>query len=125
MSRHNIETSDAIVQSRQHGFDIIGTTWGKSFVDLRMRRFLELLVSAERGRKCFMYDYVDPDLGPIAERKMSLAQARDTWRYFSSAEEVPRPLDLEEEAQEARAEAVQVTAPRKSDGQASDLLKGL
>jgi hypothetical protein len=94
-SNHNIETSDKIIQSRQNGFDLITTTWAKSFVDLRLRRFYELLIDVKKSRHAMHYAYVDPDSGlVVAKKKLTVQQAKETWKYFDTAEEVPIPRDL-------------------------------
>lgn len=96
-SKHNIETTDHIVQSRQHGFDILTTTWARSFVDLRLRRFYELLIEARRGSDRFYYDFTDPDVGTISRNRwITLDQARDIWKYFNTSEEILPPVVLKE-----------------------------
>lgn len=85
-SRENVEFCDTMIESRQHGFDSIGTTWAMSSIDPRIRKFVELWVLAERKANGFHYTYTDPDRGPIGELTIPYSEAEKIWRYFSTIE---------------------------------------
>lgn len=86
----NIYMNDQIIESRQHGFDVIGTTWARGSIDLNYRRFSPMLVLASgRNRKGFHYTMVDSDRGAIGQGTMPYEQAADVWKRFDTTELVP------------------------------------
>jgi hypothetical protein len=93
-SRKNVDVSGFIVESRQHGFDLIYTTWARSVVDPRLRRFTELTVLAQRvgpmeNPKGFVYQRFDHEFGALPTQFMDRRTAEQVWQHFDTAELVP------------------------------------
>ena len=83
----NVEFSNTVIESRQHGFDMIYTTWMRSSVDKRLRPFTNLYVLAQRAPKGFEYDRIDKDTGqelPLV--RMPWENAQKVWAKFDSTE---------------------------------------
>jgi hypothetical protein len=61
MSKRNISMSKIIIESRQHGFDLHGTTWGRGSIDPRLRKYVELEILCERKDRQggFQYTMLD------------------------------------------------------------------
>jgi hypothetical protein len=92
LSKRNVDFSNVMIESRQHGFDPIYTTWMRSAVDKRLRPFTQLFILAQRDSKGFLYDFVDKDgedLGP--PRRMTWEIAREVWKTFDSTELIEDP----------------------------------
>lgn len=87
-SMENVEFCNTLIESRQHGFDIIGTTWALSSIDPRMRKFVDLVVLAERTPKGFRYTYQEPDqVRPMMQIVLPYMEAqRGVWPYYSTSE---------------------------------------
>jgi hypothetical protein len=85
-SAANVAFSQMIVESRQHGFDLIYTTWMRSVVDKRLRPFTALYVLAQRAATGFEYDLIDKERGELGIVKMPWEMARQVWAKFDSAE---------------------------------------
>jgi len=83
----NKEFSDFVIESRQHGLDLIYTTWMRSAVDKRLRPFTNLYVLAQRGARGFEYTRVDKDQGTeLPFVTMPWARAQQVWNRFDSTE---------------------------------------
>lgn len=65
MCARNKYMTDIMIEARQHGLDWTGTTWAKSSIDLRMRKFTPLLVRAVRMRDRFRYTFIDEEAGRL------------------------------------------------------------
>ncbi len=80
------------VEMRQHGFDLYWTTWAKSSVVNRIRKFTELQFDAYRvppkpyKLQGFSYVPITLENGPMRPVFMPLAQAQDVWTYFQTTE---------------------------------------
>lgn len=87
-SMENVEFCQTLIESRQHGFDIIGTTWALSSIDPRMRKFVDLVVLAERTPRGFRYTYQEPDqVRPMMQITLPFAEAaRGVWPYYRTTE---------------------------------------
>ena len=86
-SQQNVDFSQVIIESRQHGFDLIYTTWMRSVVDKRLRPFTNLYVLAQRGYRGFEYDRIDKDAGvelPLV--RMPWSKAQQVWNKFDTTE---------------------------------------
>ena len=97
----NILTSQTMIESRQHGFDTIYTTWMRSIVDKRVRPFTNLYVLAQKGSRGFEYDLVDKDAGaelPLVTMPWELC--RKVWGLFDSTELIEDPTIEEVLAEE-------------------------
>lgn len=87
VSKKNVEFSQIIIESRQHGFDLVYTTWARTSVDPRLRKFTDLWVSAQRTNRGFLYTYVETSSGNVIGQKLlSYAEAEHTWKYFATTE---------------------------------------
>lgn len=87
-SKENVEFCQTLIESRQHGFDIIGTTWALSSIDPRMRKFVDLVILAERTGKGFRYTYQEPDqIRPMMQVTLPFAEAaRGVWPFYDTVE---------------------------------------
>lgn len=86
-AKRNLKMAEIIIESRQHGFDLIYTTWMRSIVDKRLRPWTDLLVFANQTLRGFEYRRVERKTGQeLKPLLMRWGQARDVWRYFDSAE---------------------------------------
>ena len=85
-SAGNVKFSEVVVESRQHGFDLIYTTWMRSVVDKRLRPFTGLYVLAQRTSTGFEYDLIDKEKGELGIVKMPWEMAKQVWSKFDSAE---------------------------------------
>jgi hypothetical protein len=90
-SLKNIITSQVFIESRQHGFDSIYTTWMKSAVDKRVRPFTNYFVLAQRSPRGFEYDRIDKDAGTEDIVTMPYEACRQVWKYFDSTELIEDP----------------------------------
>ena len=90
-SLKNIITSQVFIESRQHGFDSIYTTWMKSAVDKRVRPFTNFFVLAQRGMRGFEYDRIDKEASTEEVVTMPAAAAQQVWRLFDSTELIEDP----------------------------------
>lgn len=85
----NIEFTKWIRESRQHGLDIIYTTWMRSEVDKRMRPFTNLLVSAYRTAGGFLYKQTvrKPDaIMRLPNARIPWSQVKVIHEWFDSTE---------------------------------------
>lgn len=85
----NIEFTKWIRESRQHGLDIIYTTWMRSEVDKRLRPFTDLLVSANRDSTGFIYRRTvrkTDKIVNLAPVRIPWSQAKAVWSWFDSSE---------------------------------------
>ena len=85
------QSTKYIRESRQHGVDLIYTTWMRSEVDKRLRPFTDLLVSAKRipangPLRKFQYSRVIREGRTLPMVTMPLSVAQATWKYFDSSE---------------------------------------
>ena len=107
----NIKSTQTFIESRQHGFDTIYTTWMKSIIDKRVRPFTNLFVLAQRGRRGFEYDRIDKDAGTdLPFMRMPWEKADQVWKKFDSTELIEDPsIDqvIAEERKKRRDEAPQ------------------
>lgn len=91
----NIEFSKFIRESRQHGLDIIYTTWMRSEVDKRLEPFTPLMISAHRSEKGFIYKRLDRSdakhVRRLPDEFMPWSIAKDVWHYFDSGELIEDP----------------------------------
>ena len=86
-SKGNSDFSGIVIESRQHGFDMIYTTWMRSAVDKRLRNFTNLYVLAQRGYRGFEYERIDKDAEtvlPLVRLPWQMAEA--VWNRFDSTE---------------------------------------
>lgn len=87
LSKKNVEFSDVLIESRQHGFDLIYTTWARTSVDPRLRKFTELWVQAQRTPQGFLYTYIETETGSVIGQKiLTYQEAAHTWKYFETTE---------------------------------------
>lgn len=87
MSKKNVDFSQLIIESRQHGFDLIYTTWAMSSIDPRLRKFTELWILAQRTRMGFEYTFTDPNQGIILGTKtLTYQNAEWVWKHFETTE---------------------------------------
>jgi hypothetical protein len=86
MCPRNKYVNDVMIESRQHGFDCTGTTWGYSFIDLRYRKFANLEVQAKRTRSAFVYTFWDREAMKIWNKKLTFANAQKWWERFDTTE---------------------------------------
>lgn len=86
MSPRNKYVNDVMIESRQHGFDCTGTTWGYSFIDLRYRKFANLEVQAKRVQGAFVYTFWDRERQRIWTKKLTFENAQRWWGYFDTTE---------------------------------------
>ena len=102
----NILTSQVMIESRQHGFDTIFTTWAKSSVDKRVRPFTNLFVLAQAAVKGFEYEFIDKSAGQVQDGGMPWEYARRVWQRFDSTELIEDPTipSTKAECQELEAE---------------------
>lgn len=84
------EFIDTLIESRQHGFDLVCTTWSFKAFHPRLRKFIKLWVSASQKTDGFHYDYFDVDAGKIITPPDGLVlrfdQAKSVWPFFSTGE---------------------------------------
>ena len=102
-SLKNILTSQTMIESRQHGFDTVYTTWMRSIIDKRVRPFTNLFVLAQRGVRGFEYDRIDKNAQtelPMVRMDWPLAQ--QVWRLFDSTELIEDPTIDEVIAEEKK-----------------------
>jgi hypothetical protein len=86
-TKQNRSFSNVIIQSRQHGFDVLYDTWMSSAIDLRLRRFTPLMILAEKVPQGFSYKFVDTEAGPIGMRLMTFQYAKqNVFPYFDTSE---------------------------------------
>ena len=86
-SQANVDFSNWLIETRQHGVDLIYTTWMRSVVDKRLRPFTNLYVLAQRGENGFEYDLIDKEAGELGPpRLMPWSMAREVWKQFDSTE---------------------------------------
>lgn len=80
------------VEMRQHGFDLYWTTWAKSSVVNRIRKYTELQFDAYRvppkpyPLQGFSYVPITLENGPQRPVFMSKSQAQDVWSHFENTE---------------------------------------
>ena len=87
MSPRNKYVNDVMIESRQHGLDVIGTTWRKGSVDLNFRTFGQRYVSAKRLGDRFRYFFAEPETGRLYQKDLLFADCRARWwSYFDTAE---------------------------------------
>ena len=86
MCARNKYMNDVAIESRQHGLDWIGTTWAKSSIDLRVRKFAPLLVRAVRLKDRFRYTFIDEEAGRVWYGDLRLSKCQKWWDYFDTAE---------------------------------------
>ena len=87
MSPRNKYVNDVMIESRQHGFDVTGTTWGYSFIDLRYRKFANLEIQAKRLSSAFLYKFWDRERMRIWQKRLSFEDCEKRWfHYFDTAE---------------------------------------
>lgn len=86
MCARNKYMNDVAIESRQHGLDWIGTTWAKSSIDLRVRKFSPLVVRAMRMRDRFRYNFIDEEAGRMWYGDLTFRKAEKWWAYFNTAE---------------------------------------
>lgn len=86
-SDRNVQFNDIIIESRQHGFDLIFTTWGMKIVDPNVRKYVDLWVLAEKKRDGFHYTYAFTDNpSGFPERVLSEEAASEIWKHFDTTE---------------------------------------
>lgn len=94
-SRLNIEFSRFIRESRQHGVDLIYTTWMRSEVDKRLEPFTPLIIGAVRTERGFIYNRIDRSdrkhIHRLPDEIMPWSIAREVWNYFDSSELIDDP----------------------------------
>jgi hypothetical protein len=88
MSKLNREFSRFVRESRQHGVDMIYTTWMRSEVDKRLRPFTDLFVMAnQRKGGGFWYELIERKTKDfLPQQVMPLQIAKQVWTYFDSTE---------------------------------------
>jgi hypothetical protein len=83
----NVKSTEVLIESRQHGFDVMGTTWARSAIDPRYRKFTAFLILSERINGGFQYTFVDRDVGIKDTKTMSFKQASlEAWPFFNTSE---------------------------------------
>ena len=88
----NIQFSKFIRESRQHGVDLIYTTWMRSEVDKRLRPFTNLIISAYSTPGGFVYKPVERETGrTLPTLRIPWTMAKAVWRYFDSTELINDP----------------------------------
>ena len=93
----NIDFSKFVRESRQHGLDMIYTTWMRSEVDKRLRPFTDLIIAAKRIPPVgpfvrFEYRRTVRETGRILPTvSIPLRMAKPVWAYFDSAELIDDP----------------------------------
>ena len=107
-SLKNILTTQAMIESRQHGFDTDYTTWMRSVVDKRLRPFTNRYILAQRGSRGFEYDSIDKDAGAeMPFTRMPWERAQDVWKKFDSTELIEDPT-IDQVLAEERARRKQI-----------------
>jgi hypothetical protein len=98
----NVKSTEVLIESRQHGFDVIGTTWARSAIDPRYRKFTAMFISSERIRTGFRYEFWDRDSGLKDVKTMTFEQASlEAWPFFDTSELIEDPT-IEEWVRENR-----------------------
>ncbi len=81
LSPRNVYMSNIVIELRQHGLSLRGTTWARSSIDLRARRFNELQILCERGTRGFKYTMVDANSNRI--RTLPIIPYENCEKYWS------------------------------------------
>ena len=87
-----LKFTNICVEMRQHGFDLYWTTWAKSSVVNRIRKFTEMQYDCYRvppkpyPLRGFSYIPIDIETGPQRAVFMPKSQAEDVWTYFQTTE---------------------------------------
>jgi len=83
-TKRNRQISYLVLQSRKRGFDIAYTAQAQSSIDLRMRRFTEIKVLAEKRENGFKY--VELFGNKVRERFLPFKQAEKIYPYYDTKE---------------------------------------
>jgi hypothetical protein len=99
MTKKNRHVIKVIIESRQHGFDVLYDTWGRKRVDPAIRPFTQLVIDAHairRGQRLlgFRYDRYLREGGRLKTLTLPLSQAMPIFELFDS-NEVVREYDYE------------------------------
>jgi hypothetical protein len=87
MCQRNKYVNDVMIESRQHGLDVIGTTWRKGSIDLNFRTFSQRYIGARRFGNKFIYTFLEPESGKMYQKSLSFDDCRvKWWKYFETAE---------------------------------------
>lgn len=87
MSPRNVFMSTIVIEARQHGFSLRGTTWARSSIDLRARRFGELQILSERTPRGFHYTMVDANSNRIKSLPIiPYSKCEKYWELFDMNE---------------------------------------
>lgn len=95
MTKRNRRVIKVLIESRQHGFDVIYDTWARHSIDPAIRPFTNLVIEAHAIRNSrkellgFRYDRMDKDIGVLPSQTLSLKQALPIFKCFDSNEIVP------------------------------------
>ena len=100
-SARNEYMNEQAIEARQHGLDWIGTTWAKSSIDLRVRKFSPVVIRAvaNKFRERFEYTFTDEDNGRMWAKNLSWENAEKWWSYFDTTElvdDIPKSWDPRE-----------------------------
>lgn len=84
------EFIDTVIECRQHGVDLVMTTWAKSAFHPRIRKFVKLWVGCSQQADGFHYDYYDSDaktfITPPNGLVLKFEQAQSVWPFFNTGE---------------------------------------
>lgn len=91
MTRKNRKVIKTIIESRQHGFDVMYDTWGRRRVDPAIRPYTRLVIEAHairRGTRIvgFRYDRFVRDGGRLRTLTLPISQAEKIFQLFDSNE---------------------------------------
>lgn len=86
------EFIDTVIECRQHGFDMVMTTWARSSFHPRIRKFVKLWIGCQQRADGFHYDYYDVEaamfISPPDGLVLKFQQAQSVWPFFNTAEVV-------------------------------------